>query len=186
MRVRRLDLLRYGHFTGRMLEFPDSDHDFHIVLGVNEAGKSTSRIALEDALFGILLRSTFDFVHTYRDMLVGAVLERPDSVLEFRRRKGQSNTLLDANDQPMAPDALAPFLRTADREFLERMFSLSHERLRRGGQELSDPESEAGCNTLWGRHRNRRVCQTCPPSEGRGGRTLHADQIGEEAVLPAD
>ena len=149
MRVRRLDLLRYGHFTGRMLEFPDSDHDFHIVLGVNEAGKSTSRIALEDALFGIPLRSTFDFVHTYRDMLVGAVLERPDSVLEFRRRKGQSNTLLDANDQPMAPDALAPFLRTADREFLERMFSLSHERLRRGGQELSDPESEAGA-TLFG------------------------------------
>ncbi len=149
MRVCRLDLLRYGHFTGRMLGFPDSDHDFHIVFGANEAGKSTARTAFEDALFGIHPRSTFDFVHSYRDMLIGAVLERPDNVLEFRRRKGQSNTLLDTNDQPMAPDALAPFLRAADREFFERMFSLSHERLRKGGQELSDPESEAGA-TLFG------------------------------------
>ncbi len=149
MRVRRLDLLRYGHFTGRMLEFPGSANDFHIVFGSNEAGKSTARTALEDALFGIPVRSTFGFVHAYRDMLIGAALEQHGSVLEFRRRKGQSHTLLDADGQSMAPDALEPFLGTADREFLERMFSLSHERLRKGGQELSDPESEAGA-TLFG------------------------------------
>ncbi|MCY4609091.1 MAG: AAA family ATPase [bacterium] len=142
MRVCRLDLLRYGHFSNRSLEFPEGGHDFHIILGANEAGKSTSRNALEDALFGIPQRSTFGFRHGYRDMMVGALIEHEGRSLEFRRRKGKSNTLLDIDGQAIAPDALRFFLGGADRNFLERMFSLSHERLRKSGQELSDPRSE--------------------------------------------
>ena len=142
MRVCRLDLVRYGHFSNRSLEFPDSDHDIHIVVGANEAGKSTSRNALEDALFGIPQRSAFGFRHGYRDMLVGALIEHDGHRLEFRRRKGMSNTLLDVDGQTIPSDALRFFLGGADRNFLERMFSLSHERLRKSGQELSDPQSE--------------------------------------------
>ena len=142
MRVCRLDLPSYGHFSNRSLEFPEGGHDFHIIVGANEAGKSTSRNALEDALFGIPQRSAFGFRHGYRDMMVGALIEHEGRRLEFRRRKGKSNTLLGTDGQPLAPDALQFFLRGADRNFLERMFSLSHERLRRSGQELSDPQSE--------------------------------------------
>ena len=142
MRVCRLDLLSYGHFSNRSLEFPEGGHDFHVIVGANEAGKSTSRNALEDALFGIPQRSAFGFRHGYRDMMVGALIEHEDRCLEFRRRKGKSNTLLDACGQALAPDALRFFLGGADRNFLERMFSLSHERLRKSGQELSDPHSE--------------------------------------------
>ena len=142
MRVCRLDLLSYGHFSNRSLEFPEGGHDFHIIVGDNEAGKSTSRNALEDALFGIPQRSTFGFRHGYRDMMVGALIEHEGRRLEFRRRKGKANTLLGIDGQALAPDALQFFLGGADRSFLERMFSLSHERLRRSGQELSDPQSE--------------------------------------------
>ena len=142
MRVCRLDLLSYGHFSNRSLEFPEGSHDLHIIVGANEAGKSTSRNALEDALFGIPQRSTFGFRHGYRDMMVGALVEHEGHRLEFRRRKGNSNTLLDIDGQALAPDALRIFLGGADRNFLERMFSLSHERLRKSGQELSDPQSE--------------------------------------------
>ena len=142
MRVCRLDLLSYGHFSDRFLEFPEGEHDLHIIVGANEAGKSTSRNALEDALFGIPQRSAFGFRHGYRDMMLGALIEHEGHRLEFRRRKGKSNTLLDVDGQALAPDALRFFLGGADRNFLERMFSLSHERLRRSGQELSDPQSE--------------------------------------------
>ena len=57
MRVRRLDLLRYGHFTDRSFELPAGDVDLHIVFGPNEAGKSTALAAIEDLLFGVPVRS---------------------------------------------------------------------------------------------------------------------------------
>ncbi len=44
----------------------------------------------------------------------------------------------------MGERALAPFLDGADRGFLARMFSLDHERLRRGGREILDAQDEIG------------------------------------------
>ncbi|WP_246674848.1 MULTISPECIES: AAA family ATPase [unclassified Mesorhizobium] len=44
MRLRRLDLIRYGKFTDRTIDFgpkPESGPDLHVVFGLNEAGKST-------------------------------------------------------------------------------------------------------------------------------------------------
>ena len=57
MRLARLDLLRYGRFTDRILELPGQEQDFHMVVGPNEAGKSTALSAIEDLLFGIPSRS---------------------------------------------------------------------------------------------------------------------------------
>jgi uncharacterized protein YhaN len=53
MRIRRLDLLKYGHFTNAGFDLPQHAPDFHMVFGLNEAGKSTALRAIEDLLFGI-------------------------------------------------------------------------------------------------------------------------------------
>ena len=53
MRLRRLDLVRYGKFTDRSLDFgrrPERGPDLHLVYGPNEAGKSTSISAWLDLL----------------------------------------------------------------------------------------------------------------------------------------
>ena len=42
MRFRQLDLLRYGHFTDATIALPAGKPDFQILLGENEAGKSTA------------------------------------------------------------------------------------------------------------------------------------------------
>lgn len=55
MRLKRLDLTRYGNFTGRSIDFgekPQGQPDLHIVYGPNEAGKSTALAAFLDLLFG--------------------------------------------------------------------------------------------------------------------------------------
>ena len=52
MRLRRLDLIRYGHFTDKSIDLPAAEVDFHIVYGPNEAGKSTALSAIEDLLKG--------------------------------------------------------------------------------------------------------------------------------------
>jgi len=146
MRLRRLDLLRYGHFTGRSLEFPSGAGDLHLVFGPNEAGKSTALTAIEDLLFGIPMQSDFNFLHEYRDMRIGAVLESATDTLSFLRRKGTRDTVLGADELPLpgGEAVLQPFLAGADRSFFERMFSLDHRRLEQGGREILDARDEIG------------------------------------------
>ena len=148
MRLRRLDLLRYGRFTGELLDLPlpDRQPDFHIVFGLNEAGKSTALLAIEDLLFGIHPNSRLDFLHAYPDMRIGAVLQNDHETLEVRRRKGNRDTLLTPEETPipMGEGALTPFLAGANRSFIKRMFSLDHERLREGGREIIEAQDDIG------------------------------------------
>ena len=146
MRIKRLDLIRYGRFTDASLEMPDGQPDIHLVVGPNEAGKSTMTEALGDLLFGIPQRSTQDFRHKYASMRLGAVLEADSHRIEVRRRKGFKNTLLGPDDSVIAAGehALEPFRGSTSREFFERMFSLDHERLRKGGRAILDDRDEVG------------------------------------------
>jgi uncharacterized protein YhaN len=146
MRIQSLDLMRYGRFTDTKLALPAGVSDIHIVFGANEAGKSTALSAIEDLLFGMPGNSRYNFLHDYGSMRVGAVLESGGKTLEIRRRKGNKDTLLTPDEVPIAggPGALAPFLAGADQAFFTRMFSLDHERLRRGGREILEAKDEVG------------------------------------------
>ncbi len=144
MRLRRLDLIKYGHFTGQSLAFPDRPDDLHLVFGANEAGKSTSRNAFEDVLFGIEPQSSYDFLHSYKNMLIGTELERDGRTFGFRRRKGSSNTLQNF-DGTLIRDATALdfFIGGIDRNHFNRLFCLNHDRLREGGRGIIEPQSDA-------------------------------------------
>jgi len=66
MRLDRLDLTRYGRFTDVRLDFPTPAQgvpDLHVIFGPNEAGKSTLFSAWLDLLYGIPLRTRYDFLH---------------------------------------------------------------------------------------------------------------------------
>lgn len=146
MRLERLDLIRYGHFTDFSLELPAGKSDFHVVFGPNEAGKSTALNAIGDLLFGIPLRSPYSFLHEPRSIRIGAELENGNSTLEVFRRKGNKNTLLSSDDLPIpgGDGVLRPYLAGVDRSFFERMFSLDHVRLRSGGQEILKAKDNVG------------------------------------------
>lgn len=146
MRIRRLDLLRYGHFTERSLELPAGTSDFHIIFGPNEAGKSTALSAIEDLLFGIHGQTPYGFLHDYGSMRIGAVLENGSDVLEVLRRKGNKDTLLGPEGSPVpgGEAVIRPYLAGADRTFFERMFSLDHTRLEAGGREILEAKDDVG------------------------------------------
>lgn len=146
MRIQQLDLLRYGHFTNTAVAFPAATPDIQIVLGENEAGKSTAMAAIEDLLFGIPSNSPRNFLHEYNVMRVGATLEKGGSALQIRRRKGNKDTLLSESDVPLpsGEGALVTFLAGADRRFYTRMFSLDHDRLRQGGKEILEAQDDVG------------------------------------------
>jgi uncharacterized protein YhaN len=146
MRIRQLDLLRYGHFTDASMALPASTPDIEIVFGDNEAGKSTSMAGIEDLLFGIPSNSPRNFLHDYSAMRVGATLEKGEETLTIRRRKGKKDTLLSERDVPIpsGEGALAHYLAGADRSFYTRMFSLDHGRLRQGGREILQAQDDVG------------------------------------------
>ena len=130
----------------RSFDFPKGEPDVHIVFGPNEAGKSTSLAAIEDILFGIPHNSPYNFIHEYASLRVGGVFQHGQDTLEVRRRKGNKDTLLGADELPFPSggSALAPFLGGADQTFFTRMFSLNHERLARGGREILKARDEVG------------------------------------------
>lgn len=67
MRIKELRLIRYGKFTDRTLELPHTPQDIHLIVGPNEAGKSTLRQAIADWLFGMPMRTPMSFLHPMAD-----------------------------------------------------------------------------------------------------------------------
>jgi uncharacterized protein YhaN len=145
MRVDRLELMAFGPFTGRVLDFDSALPGLHVVHGPNEAGKSSALRGLQALLFGFPLRTNDNFLHAYDQLLVGGVLRRDDDLtLTFRRRKKAKNDLFDEADAPLAIDALSPFLHGLGRDVFSAMYGIDHETLVRGGQGILDQEGEVG------------------------------------------
>lgn len=144
MRLRRVILSRYGHLTDVEIAFPDHP-DLHIVVGRNEAGKSTALSAIGDALFRFPHKTPFDFVHNTRDLRIGVELEARDGRRAlFYRRKGRKDDLLDADDRSVPEAAIAAFLGGATRDRFDRVFGLNGAELRAGGKAILEGKGDAG------------------------------------------
>ncbi|PAQ06587.1 ATP-binding protein [Mesorhizobium temperatum] len=147
MRLRRLDLIRYGKFTDRTIEFgpkPDFGPDLHIVFGLNEAGKSTALSGYLDLLFGIEERSRYNFLHEYSAMRIGGVLEFGGEEHAFSRTKQRNNSLLNAMGQPVSEVAITAHLAGLSRDAYGTMFSLDDETLEAGGKSILESRGDLG------------------------------------------
>lgn len=172
MRIRELRLLRYGKFTDRLLALPNAPQDIHLVVGANEAGKSTMRRALSDWLFGFPMRSTgMDFLHPMQDLRLGGIIEdntafREDPSsgqdtatgstktkassdgqirsLNFERRKGQKNTLRTPADEPLPDSALHEWLGSLQADEFRRMYALDHATLVEGSESILQASDDIG------------------------------------------
>lgn len=144
MRFNRLDLIKYGKFSDRSVEFPVAKQDFHLIVGPNEAGKSTLRSAIIDLLFGIPTRSAHSFLHPLNELRLGASISNLSGNLEFQRAKALKQTLRSPQDMVLSDNALTPFLGTADRSFFDQMFGLDHTRLVSGGNSILSAENDVG------------------------------------------
>ncbi len=172
MRIPELRLLRYGKFTDRLLRLPHAPQDIHLVVGANEAGKSTIRRALSDWLFGFPMRSTgMDFLHPMQDLRLGGIIEdntasreEPSSSqntatggtetgapsdgqirsLNFERRKGQKNTLRTPADEPLPDSTLHEWLGSLQADEFRRMYALDHATLVEGSESILQASDDIG------------------------------------------
>ena len=145
MRFSRLHIPAYGPFTNFELALPQRAADFHVIYGPNEAGKSSLLRALRSLLFGIHAHSSDNFLHDYKVMRIAADLELPGGeVRTFQRRKGNKNTLLDGQNQPILESALQECLGGVDADYFDSMFGLNGEGLRSGADALLRGQGRLG------------------------------------------
>lgn len=144
MRLARLDLTRYGKFTDRPLSFPKNGHDLHLIVGPNEAGKSTVRQAILDLFYGIAKSSPYSYKHGLPEMAIGGLLEDADGPFEFQRFKRNKNPLVNAAGEPFPESVLAKRLGGTDEKFFKRMFGLDHASLVAGGLEILNSAGDVG------------------------------------------
>ena len=145
MRVKRLSIKAFGHFTDETINFSSVKPGLHIIYGRNEAGKSTALRALKALLFGMPERCPDSFLYGYDQMLVGACLESAQGeTLEFWRRKKRVGDLLDKQMELLAPGLLASFLQGMEQQFFETLYGLDQATLVSGGKDILDQKGDVG------------------------------------------
>ncbi|MEL7173065.1 MAG: AAA family ATPase, partial [Pseudomonadota bacterium] len=147
MRLRRLDLTRYGRFTGAAIDLGPREAgtpDLHILYGLNESGKSTAFSAWLDLLFGMRERHPYAFRHEWRRLRVAATLQDASGEHQLVRVGARGRDLFDAEDRPSDPLALQAMLHGLSRDSYRLMLSLDEESLRQGGEAILASEGDLG------------------------------------------
>ncbi|MDU8946746.1 ATP-binding protein [Ovoidimarina sediminis] len=147
MRLRRLDLTRFGHFTDFSLDFGPSEEgkpDLHIIFGPNEAGKTTAFDGYLSLLFGIPARSKYNFLHDYENMRIGGTLEIDDEAIDLVRIKRNKGDLITPSGDVANPTLLLHALDGIDRDQYRAMFSLDDETIEAGGEDILASQGNLG------------------------------------------
>ncbi len=147
MRLNRLDLTRYGHFTDQSLTLPapaPGAPDLHLIFGPNEAGKSTALSAWLDLLFGIPSQSGYGFLHPYSTMRISAALGIDGAEVEVVRVKKATSSLMDRNGAILPEALLQGGLGGLTRESYAAMFSLDDVTLEQGGDGILASKGDLG------------------------------------------
>lgn len=145
MRFKRLQIPAYGPFTDFTLDLPKGPSDLHLIYGPNEAGKSSLLRAIRSLLFGIPGQTTDNFLHDYKVLRILAEMEDVNGNSHlFQRRKGNKNTLLDGEGNPILEADLQRLLGIVDEAYFDSMFGLGSEELRQGADDLLRGEGRLG------------------------------------------
>lgn len=150
MRIRQLNLIRFGKFTDRKIEMPAAEQDIHFIVGPNEAGKSTVRSAIGNWLYGIPARTPLAFIHPMPELRLGGVIERKVEgaaqaiCLAFERAKANKNTLRTPDDAVLPDTILQSWLNGLDEQAFARMYALDHTTLVEGGSGILSASDDLG------------------------------------------
>ena len=128
MRILRMYLRSFGHFRDAEVDLDHPEGGLRIVLGPNEAGKSTLLQAVRVGLFGPSGPITAG--HATSGLRLG---------FDYRSGDRFGHVVRSGRDEPISstgePVALAELV-SVDRQLFERLFTIDHDELRRYGEPL--------------------------------------------------
>ncbi len=146
MKILNLDLIAFGPFTGKSLNFQDTAANLHVIYGANEAGKSSTLRALSNVLYGIPQDTNDKFLHPYDDLRIGLTLDSENGPIKVIRRKGRANSLRrnEASEPVFPPAEWSALLPVEDRGLFDQMFGVDHAEIAKGGKLLLSSGSDMG------------------------------------------
>lgn len=146
MRIRRLDLDLFGHFTGKSYDFeqPAGGADFHVIYGRNEAGKTTTMEGFLRLLYGFPGRDPYDFQHQRKNLRVSGVLDIDGAARRFTRLPKRSGALLDGHGTPLPESALTAHLGGLGVADYRALLCLDDATIEEGGQEIANAKGDIG------------------------------------------
>ncbi|HHY74022.1 MAG TPA: AAA family ATPase [Bacillus bacterium] len=144
MRFNYLNLRAFGHFTDYEITF-DQSKKFHLIYGLNEAGKSTALRSINHFLYGFPQQTADSFLHSNQKLRIeGELQNKKGETLQFTRRKGKKNTVINANGEALNEGVVANFLNGLSLQHFSNMFALNHVSLREGGASLLQSGGNVG------------------------------------------
>jgi uncharacterized protein YhaN len=147
MRLARLDLALFGHFTGSRIDFGAADparSDFHIIYGPNEAGKTTTMEAYLRLLYGFRPSEPYAFKHPRASLQVGGALEIGGALHEVTRLPKRENNLLDGAGRPLPETLLQGALGGFSMADYRNLLCLDDATIEAGGEEIIESKSDMG------------------------------------------
>ena len=145
MRIERLDLHSYGHLRERSLELSLPSNGLVVVLGPNEAGKSTAMRALDALLFGIQRTTADHFGQGRASLRVGGrITSIHGASLEVVRQGLNSAPLVNEAGNPIPEAEMLEMLGHTDRTLFRTLFRVDHDELSNGSAALLETDGEIG------------------------------------------
>lgn len=146
MRLNRLTLDRFGHFTDKTYDFGAKGDrpDFHIIYGSNEAGKTTTMEAALRLFYGFPTRDPYAFKHPRSNLQISAQLDIDGNLRQFTRLPKRSGALLDEAGTVLPEAALTAHLGgLSDRDY-RSLLCLDDETIEQGGEEIAQAKGDIG------------------------------------------
>ena len=146
MRVRRLTLDRFGRLSGKAFEFGPRREgaDFHVILGANEAGKTTTMEGFLRLLFGFDRSEKYAFLHDKKDLKVSGVLELNGTEQGFVRLPGGRGGLRDGKGAEVIETAISAHLGNLQQDAYRNLLCLDDDTIEKGGEEIANAKGEIG------------------------------------------
>ena len=143
MRFSKLHLDKFGMFTDTVLDV--SGVGVNVIVGRNEAGKSTAMDAIAQLLYGIPMQSAHNYIHNNPDLRIGGTfVDSSGNFLEIYRIKKNGPSLRSPSGEVVKDEVLLQLLGGVNEDVFTTLFSISHDEIAQGGAALLGSDGELG------------------------------------------